>query len=240
MDDKIGKEDCIWTSQIKLIGKQNLSTSPAPWAFANGQTLYEGIFSVLMAKAKVFWRYLRELKLHNLNSINSLKGESCWERETLSLTMKLPFLILVWQWDWRKVPAKLGISGSQSVWKKRRDPNHAQEHSSLSFRNLGSWNTQAVKKIMLTWCELIRVTFKDLMYTPINTKKVPAYWPWCLSPTHTHVERHWSWLQSVRILFLTVVIVHSWMIIKHIFRKNPNPSQQKAKNPTKTRIYADD
>lgn len=77
MDDRIGKEDLLLTSRIKLIGKQNLSTSSAPWAFANGKTLYEGLFLVLMSKARVFLRYLRELKLLNLNSINSLKGESC-------------------------------------------------------------------------------------------------------------------------------------------------------------------
>lgn len=78
MDDRIGKEDLLpLTSRIKLIGKQNLSTSSAPWAFANGKTLYEGFFLVLMSKARVFLRYLRELKLLNLNSINSLKGESC-------------------------------------------------------------------------------------------------------------------------------------------------------------------
>lgn len=142
MDDIIGEEDFPWTSQIKLIGKQNLSTSPSPWAFANGQTLYEGIFLVLMSKARVFWRYLRELKLHNLNSINSLKGESCWGREAWSLTMKLPFCVLLWQRDCRKVPTKFWVGGSQSGWKKRHDPNHeAQEHISLSFRNLGSWNT---------------------------------------------------------------------------------------------------
>lgn len=58
------------TSQLKLIKKQNLSTSPAPCGFTNGQTLYEGIFLVLMSKARLFWRYLGELKLPNLNSTN--------------------------------------------------------------------------------------------------------------------------------------------------------------------------
>lgn len=66
----VRKEDFPWTPQIKIIVKQNPSTSSVSCCYANGQTFCEGISSILMFKDGGFRRCPTELKLHNLNSIN--------------------------------------------------------------------------------------------------------------------------------------------------------------------------
>lgn len=55
------------------------------------------------------------------------------------------------------------------------------------------------------------------MYTPICTKKDPAYWPWCSSSTHARAERCCRWWQSARTLFLMVITVHFCIIINCTF-----------------------
>lgn len=68
--DTVRKGNFPWTPQIKIIVKQNPSTSSVSCCYFNGQTFCEGISSVLKFKEGGFIRCPRELKLHNLNSSN--------------------------------------------------------------------------------------------------------------------------------------------------------------------------